>query len=252
MRKILWPRSLPEGVIVLGSSLVFASTTLAATGVPELLFHDAFPEYPIWVSAESALKLDGQPDEALFDEGYRNSIAQLISSAKEGECVQLMASISEPVSVNGAAASRATLSSALLTTDWVFLGKVVDRSSGFRGGQAGTMMEVEPVESLKGTGTGFESHFIYHPAARFNLGSTEICRTAWQYAKLPQLGDEVLVLVNLWSRNTGRLLWVGEDSGMISFESGGGISFPWVYIEADPEIEELRADEFLRWARAIW
>lgn len=236
--------------ILLGGWLMAAGSTPAATGIPDLLFHDAYPGYPIWVSAESALTLDGQPDEDLFTATQRSSISRLRDSAKESECVQLMAPIDESMTINGAADPRANLSSALRTADWVFLGKVIDRSSGFRGGQAGTLMEIKTIESLRGTDPGFESYFIYHPATRFFLGSTEICKEAWQYAELPALGGEILVLVNLSEPNSGRLLWVGESSGMITFRSEGDVSLPAVYLDSDAGLGGSKKNEFLRWVRS--
>lgn len=190
------PRVLREGLLIF---LALLTAGLAARAeVPSTLVVDG---HTVFVRSDSALTPNGEVDAALFSGADANAIRLYMSLPAENGCVRLRGSIRSypnmgPLSSLGEAAHAAR---------FVLHGTVVARAHGFSGSEAGTLVEVQPDEVLKGSRRGESTYFAFFPVGTFTLGGRSYCAFNPDWPSLPATGDHLLLFIRRELPSSGYL-----------------------------------------------
>jgi hypothetical protein len=223
---------------------------LATTGrsgiIPEALYRERSETYPTWVSASSALRPDGTVDPDLFHSVDQRFIRRLLDSPQKGDCVP----IGKLEEIRSRPDRRPDLASAVRDSDWIFLTRVTARAGGFREGLPGTLIQVQPVENLKGTGGKLPEYYVFMPVGTFQVGSAKLCKTHPLYADLPENGEEVLLLLDSGWINDKELLYTGRESGIITIHKQG-ISLPERYRQGEKAFQGRTREDVLGFVRKV-
>jgi hypothetical protein len=224
---------------------------LAAAGrsgvIPETLYTERSETHPTWVSASSALKADGTVDPDLFSPVDQRFIRRLLDSPQEGDCVP----IGKLEEIRSRPDHRPDLASAVRDSDWVFLAKVTARAGGFSEGLPGTLIQVQPAKNLKGTGGKLPEYYVFMPAGTFRVGGVKLCKTHPLYADLPEVGEDVLLLLDSSWVNGEEFLSTGRDSGIITIHQRGGVSLPERYRQGEKAFNGRTREDVLDLIRKV-
>lgn len=215
---------------VLCSSAGFAAGS--GDGLPEVLYAD-WAEDPIWVRADRAFTPSGEVAEDVFREEVRAILAQYLAYPPEGDCIH----IDQHVQICGMRrVGRESLTSSLHDSDWVVRARVTGRAGGYWSATPGTLVEAVPVETLKGPANRQGPHYFFMPVGTVDAGRTKFCKKQGFYADLPEVGDEVLLLVSLRGATRDGLVLTDGESGIITLHTNGKASLPGM----DPRREEVK------------
>jgi|GEM_PF-3040010 len=180
---------------------------------------------PYFVAASRAITEGGEIDEKLLGPGA--GIRDHLRWPQRDGCVRVLTDAigNEPHEY------RATLRSALQTSDWVFIARVTGLVHGFSGVTGGTFLRVEVEEELKGESSGYSFYYFYIPVGDFVVGGVHLCYTNHRYPVPPEIGDRLVLFVDRSknersTRNYGEFLWIGNDTGMIVLRSNGDVGLP--------------------------
>lgn len=204
--------------------------------IPEVIhIPDAGTPFPAWVAADRALAPSGEIDPSLFSPSDRLIIGQYLQKPPREGCIRLGHEEQfEDLRVGPQRAVRQNLASAAKSAGWVFSATATARAPGFNGSVPGTLVEIVPEETFKGPLDRRGVHYIFFPIGTFSLGETKICKTDDRYAALPEVGERVLLFIDLFWRNEGSFLWTGGDSGIITINRKGIASLPQRYLKTEP------------------
>ena len=89
---------------------------------------------------------------------------------------------------------RSTLAKAAQSSKVVLVGKVRDIGFGFRGPTPGQLVEIAPEGFLAGK-LPKQPYYFFIPVGRFTVGETEICKTDTRWTQIPEIGDEVVLML---------------------------------------------------------
>ncbi|HEX2643510.1 MAG TPA: hypothetical protein VHU81_10985, partial [Thermoanaerobaculia bacterium] len=131
---------------------------------------------------------------------------------------------------------------------WVFVAKVTVRKAGFHRNIPGILLQIHPEETIKGPADRSSAHFIFMPIGVFEIGTTGICKTHPSYANLPEIGDEVLLFIDLEStwREQGEFLWTDEETGIVTIHGSKEVSFPRNFLTNGKSTKPATREELLR------
>jgi hypothetical protein len=240
-------------LVFLLSALLSGDTTAQQPGdVPDVLYmgdvHHSQADWPDWVIASKVLTPTGEVDSQLFSPEDQEFITTLLSREPEGGCIRL--GVLEQIERAGAP-RRPDLPRAVRNSDWVFVGQVTARAEGFHRRIPGTLLRIHPSEIIKGPTDRISAHFIFMPIATFDVGGTRICKTHPVYADLPEIGEEVLLFIDLEStwHQQGEFLWTDGESGIVTIHRNTGISFPRNFLQNKNKARPTTRSELLRQAR---
>lgn len=231
--------------LILSGHPVFSGKIPETLSIPE-----AGTPYPAWVAADQVLTPSGEVDPSLFSLADQFIIKGYLQLPPREGCIRLgQEQELEEVRVGPQKAVRQSLASTARSAGWVFSATVTDRAPGFSGSTPGTLLEVVPQETLKGPQSRGGAHYIFIPVGTFSVGETKICKTDDRYAALPEIGERVLLFIDLFWRNQGQFLWAGGDSGIITINKKGVTSLPRRYIRTEPRFEGGEEGNLLRFVR---
>jgi hypothetical protein len=232
-------------------SILLSGRSAISGEIPRVLhIPNAGTPYPAWVAAERVLTPSGEIDPSLFSLSDRLIIGQYLRMPAREGCIRLRheLQIEEPTAA-GPKAARQNLASTAKSAGWVLNATVTARAAGFSASLPGTLLEIVPEEILKGPRDRGGVHYIFFPVGTFSVGGIKICKTDDDYADLPEVGEHVLLFIDLFWRNEDRFLWAGGDSGIISINKEGLVSLPKRYLATDPSLEGGAQDDLIRFVR---
>ncbi len=203
---------------------------------------------PIWVASEKVLTPAGTVDPTLFSLADRHSIAQTLTSPTKGDCISAFDQVAIETVVEGSNL-RLDLADAVRDSGWVFTARVTARASGFSGPFPGTLLQVMPENVLKGPQDRLGKHYIFMPVGRVRIGNTELCATSQRYANLPEIGERVLLLVDLVYVNQGDFLLTGNETGIITLHQDNKVSLAERYRNSDKALTSGTAGDLLRFVQ---
>lgn len=212
------------------------------------LFDDSYPE---WVSADRALTPSGELDPTLFSEISRSTIARLLATPPDRDCIRL-GKVFEYIPAISGPERRGNLTDAIRNSDWVLLARVTARAGGFFADEPGTLLVVEPAEVFKGFTRRNWEHYIFMPVGNFQVGNSMICKTHPDYAELPKVGDLMLLLIDLTAHNRkSDFLETGQETGIITFPSETEVSLPRRYREGEQKSGSMSRSDLLHLVRQL-
>jgi hypothetical protein len=238
----------------LGTSLLCAVlflTTFPANGagkdLPEVLFA-ASSEAPVWVRADRAFTPSGEIALDVFPESVRAALSRYLALPQEGGCIYPDRHIETRRMVR---AGREDLTSTTRDSDWVVRGRVTGKAGGFRSAEPGTLVEFVPVETLKGSERRQGPHYFFMPVGVVEAGQTKFCKDQGFYADLPEIGDEILLLVSLQGLTGDGLVYTDAESGIITLHSRGNSSLPKAYRSQKDSSDLVSNGDVLRRVRQL-
>lgn len=217
--------------------------------IPELLhIENAGTRYPAWVAANRVLTGSGEVDPALFSPADQHIISESLQLPPREGCIR-WGHEQELETVGPETGKRKNLASTAKNAGWVFSATVRSSAPGFNGSVPGTLLEVVPDETFKGPRDRTRPHYIFFPVGTFSLGRVTICKTDDRYPRLPEVGERVLLFIDLFWRNEGRFLWTGDDTGIVTITRSGEISLPKRYLKTEPGLAAGEEGDLLQFIR---
>jgi hypothetical protein len=219
--------------------------------IPNVLY---IPEtespYPAWVRADEVLTPSGEFNASLFSPGARSIIQGRLQLPPRDGCIWWgQEDEEEGVQVGPDKPARKNLATTARIAGWVFRAKVTARALGFNGSTPGTLLEVLPEETFKGPRDRNGIHYIFFPVGTFWIGETKICKADERYPTLPEIGEHVVLFIDLFWRNESSFLWTGGDSGIVTISAKGRASLPQRYRRTEPWLSDSAEGDLLRFIR---
>jgi len=233
--------------------VLLSGSTAVLAEIPQVFYIPHFSKelnpYPAFAAAERVLTPSGEVNSALFSLGDRSIISGYLRVPPRDGCIRLAQErILETVGPERT--DRQSLADmAKGGAGWVFSARITARAPGFNGSNPGTLLEVVPEEIFKGPRDRGGAHYVFVPIGTFSVGGKKICKTDERYAALPEVGDRVLLFIDLNWLNQGRFLWTGEDSGIITISREGVVSLPKRYMKTEPSLAGGQEENLLRFIR---
>ena len=179
-------KALRESLLVLLSLL---ATGLAARAeIPSTLLADGLT---VFVRSDSALGPDGQVDTSLFSEADASAIRLYMILPEEKGCVRLRGLIRFYPNLG----PLGSLKEAADAARFVVHGTVVAQAPGFSASEAGTLVELQADEVLKGARRGPSRYFAFFPVGTFTMGDRNYCAFNPDWPRLPETGDRLLLFI---------------------------------------------------------
>ncbi len=197
--RALWAFAL---AILLGASAANAATvgpqkTDAATGeVPALevpaLVESVDPErpWPVFVAAELAVTPSGAVVEDLFDLGTVSTIQHALETLRDpmgGDCIPW----GEAYHFGPTTPHIDSIADLVTASAPIVRGRVVGSRLGFSSGVPGQLLKIEVIEQIKGDERPSYA-YVFYPVGRLEVGEQVICKTDGRYARVPEVGTEIL------------------------------------------------------------
>lgn len=203
-------------------------------------------DFPDWVSAKRAVTPSGELDATVLSPSVRAVIARYLEGGPtSGDCIDVIASDDHMVR-KGRPGYRTDLATAIRTSDWVFKARVLAREPGFQGSTPGTLVQVLPETTFKGSSRPPTSAYFFVPVGEVPIGEQKICIRNPDYAALPDVGDEVVLLIDLSWQKPGPFLRPGNETGLITLRKQGDISLPKPYRSEEKALHGKTSADFLR------
>jgi hypothetical protein len=209
--------------------------------MPDVLFTNWREDYPYFIAARRMLEPDGKLAAQLLPETYEEGLEGRLQPKADGGCAGF-----GPILPESAAA--ADFEQALDQADWVLTATVTGTEPGFAAGatRAGTLLRIVPDRVFKGPMDRTWTHYLFFAVGRFQFGDVEVCAGDFgQFAELPAVGDQVLLMIWLHAANTGEFLYHDGRDGLITLKRDGTVSLPKVFRDSEGELARLSASELL-------
>jgi hypothetical protein len=198
------------------------SATSPASELPRTLFA-LRGAHATFVRADAVLDNRGEVDLTLFASTDAETIKAYLSLPEENGCVRLQGIIYNHMNQG----PHADLKTASAKAKLILLGIVMGQASGFRGAEAGSLLEVKPETALKGAAAKENtSYYVFFPAGEFELGGKRLCAVNPSYPALPQVGDRLLLFVRDVKSYTGSFLPLFDATDIIVLRKDSQIDLP--------------------------
>lgn len=215
--------------------------------VPDVLYLHGNRPFPSWVAAEKIFTSEGALNSALLSPSTRHGIAKAMEFPRQGDCILVTDQGESGQLVEGPDSKpRNDLASTTRSSDWVFTARVTALAPGFNGPIPGTLLQVVPEDVLKGPTDRVGEYYVFMPAGTVKAGKFKFCKRNPRYSDLPEVGERVLLLINLFYVNQGKLLLTGNESGIITIHRDGKVSLPEKYRHNDKALAKGTAEDLLR------
>lgn len=167
---------------------------------------------PTFVRADSIAQSGREIDPSLFSESDIRTLNIYSTLPEEKGCVRLGPVLRDyPNEAPFSSLQEATHKARL-----VLVGSVTARAGGFSGSEAGTLLEIEPKEFIKGSVRRPESsYYVFFPAGNFTFQGRPYCATNPQFPEIPNVGDQVLVFVRAPESFEGSFLAIYHGTDIV-------------------------------------
>lgn len=187
-----------------------------------------FPgQLPFWIPESLLLDEEGEPSEWL-PSSTRLFLNEVMQQPWDGQCFESH----HPFPAFNQE-GRSTLRQVARDADWIFTARVTALRAGFRQIVPGTMLEIEPLKIFKGPEDRLGRHYVFFPAGEVQVGDWKICHSDASYPALPDLGDELILMVRLSAVNQEGRFLEGDDAMFITLHSNGVTSLPKRFLDDD-------------------
>lgn len=188
-------------LVISGLVAAMAATAGVGEGIPEVLtiqLTGIDKTYPSWVSSRVAARPDGTLDTGLFHPVLLRGLESALRTPPDPVrgCVPVSEFFEDWVSPPDVSSLDGTFRSA----QRVLRARVVERDFGFDRGTPGQAFKVEPLETFKGK-EELPFYYFFVPVGRFKVGKVEICKTDYRFPNIPEVGEEVVLLVPKVAQN---------------------------------------------------
>lgn len=213
-----------------------AADTLRSAPMPDVLHSGQSnrAQRPFWVDASQVLTKNGQLNSQLLGPEAASDIARLLAAPEKDGCIQQGEFIIDRIVINGKTVYRSSLDDAFRSAAVAMRGRVTGRSTGFQGSFAGTLIRFEPVTIYKDNSRPRSLYYTFMPVSRLQLGSKTICKTDRNYAEVPEVGDEIVLLQPDDDRSDEQFLDAYDGAGIVTIKRGGRLALPLAFRSATP------------------
>ncbi|MEM8962147.1 MAG: hypothetical protein AAGD38_11760 [Acidobacteriota bacterium] len=196
-------------ILLTAASLLLSSAAVGASGIPDIIESRADQAVPYWVALDVAVDPNGELNEDIYPLGPRITFKNRITFTAErltpvDGCRQL-GRVPNPDS----ALKPGTLSAATREADRIARFLVTGSEVGLADiGNPGTLFRAELVEQIHGKLLDHNVYFFAFPVAELKIGGNLYCKTDERYPRLPEVGEEVVLLIDeldLWVNQYIRL-----------------------------------------------
>lgn len=222
-----------------------ARDAASTTPIPQII--RAGQTEPIFVSATlleeaRSLRKEGKKSEFEGDFGPALEFVQRMkaSLAPGALCIDPWSSAESEVGLP----NRRDLKTALAHADHVLIVRVTETLPGLMSSQIpGTLLRIETTRLLH----GFEpaADLVFFPVGTFEIGDFTICKTHANYAKLPEVGEQMLLVLNDHWLNDSGILFLYGSTGAVTLTRSGHASLPKAYERDDKQLDALGMENFL-------
>jgi hypothetical protein len=228
---------------------------LSAGALPAQEESKRFPEPPAilriedgtpirFISVDRAFKPSGELNDELFSPDDHLSFRKILSEPEKDGCIRLQASNS----ADAHGAFQKDYEDALNHASKVILGKVSRIEPGFVAIRFGSLIGLESQEVLKGSWER-EHFFIFFAAANFTLANKKVCYTSHYYGALPEVGDDMIVLIHDYLNPHDSPYVFAGAANIILLKKDQTLQLPWLYQETNEDKARLQPEQFLQWTR---
>lgn len=182
---------------------------------------------PIWVDADVAVTPDGQPNAAVLGP-YSERLSEIIAAASSGECYE----VPEIFIDHASAPDRHSLDLAIETAPIAMHAVVTAKRFGFHGFVPGQLLQVRPLRGFGARRPDRAFYYAFMPVGTFNVAGAQICKTDARYATVPEVGEELLLLVNEPADPARQLLTVYGPEDVVTF-SQDAVRLPRAFSRGD-------------------
>jgi hypothetical protein len=206
-----------------------------AAPIPLILYQAAY-EGPVWVS-ESAVSSDAGLLARTLPPGLEEVIRDWPDPA---ECIEVV--VHDDARPAEAAESFAD---EVKRAERIVRGFVVGRESGFFQSRPGTLLRLQPQETLHGE-SRVDDQFVFVPVGEVQLGEKKMCSVDPRFPFVPEVGGELLLVIPPHWFNDGDILFVGIDRGFLPIINER-VVLPQRF-DSEPDLPRGRR-ELLEWLR---
>jgi hypothetical protein len=163
-------------------------------GMPEYLYVESLPglgDYARWVSEDRASDADGELDEELIHPESRRLITNFLKIPARNGCIPLEEFYQEGVGRRDVD----TLEGRFAASELVLHGRVTGKAPGFLAYSPGQLVRLEPIRLLKGDETPLPRYYTFFPVGTVRLGEATLCKTDSRFPRVPEIGDELILMV---------------------------------------------------------
>jgi hypothetical protein len=206
--------------------LVLLAPLPAAGEIPPILYANwdyIDNSYPTWVRADAAFTSSGELIEKVFHPLNAQGLRQLLALPPDPEhgCIAITERFESWVNPP----DRGSLRQAVLHSELIFRGEVVDRAYGFDRGWPGQLLRVEPREVLLGKAV-LDGYYFFVPVGTFQAGSYELCKTDYRYPEPPGRGDEVVLMLPYAAGPDEAFLDLVWETSILVLHRDGAVGVP--------------------------
>ena len=176
--------------------------------MPEVAYMDEETDtYPSWVRADRVLDSEGRVDRALFDPVNAEALERMFDSHPKGKTCM----VKDQKAIREGADRIVPFEEIVRDADWIFEGIITGKIDGFGQHRPGNLLRVEPDRTLHGPQNRTFPHFFFIPAGNVSVGNMAFCTTDPVYTAIPEVGDRVLLALELDWFTRGAFLWGLSD-----------------------------------------
>ncbi len=209
---------------------------LEAQAFPEILYSsNPYREYPVWVSATAAIEPSGKIHQELFFPAAKRTIEGYFTSEPRNGCFR----VEEHYEALVNPADRSSLDKAVEHSAFILVGRITATAFGFNQYLPGQLLQVEPSEVLQGEAL-LDRYYVFYPAGTFVAGPYAICKTDRRYPRIPEIGDEVLLMIPEMHSLTDPYLELEEAFSIVVIRDSNIPDVPAVFKHSDADASEIK------------
>lgn len=202
--------------------------------IPPILY-SGDRSYPAWVSADAAITPSGEVIDDLFSQASR---FELEATFKRKRPINGCLRIKEFYTDYPSPPDRTSLEKAIRDSDAIATASVLAKDYGFHASTPGQLIAAEITESIRGPLRVGAIRYFMIPQGEFRAGSYDICKIDRRYARPPEVGEEVLLLIPSVEEPEDPFLDLVWSTSLITFQEEGTASLPRRFSLADSTTKE--------------
>ncbi len=213
------------------SSPVVSAEAARPAPMPEVMRseHSRPSDDPFWIDANRVFTKDGQIDAQLLGPHETSYVSRVLATPERDGCIQAGEIFVDRIVMNGKIIRRTSLDETFGSAGVAIRGRVTGRSTGFEGTTAGTLIRFEPITIYKDNSRPQKVYYTFMPVGRFRVGNKTICKTDPNYAEVPEVGDEIVLLQPDDDRGETQYLDSYDGAGIVTIKRDGRLALPAIF-----------------------
>jgi hypothetical protein len=204
-------------------------------------------KYPVWVDAKSMVTPSGDLRTDIIAPSELTAMRDYLATPPQKGCITV-----GPVYEDMALPPRRSIEEGTTNSRLVILGTVTAAAPGFSGAIPGQLLQVMPIEVLKGQPRKTDTYYVFFPVGRVKLGKADLCKTDPRYPEIPHVGDRIVVFAPdtfPWKEDEPFLEPL-DEGGFITIHSGGTVSLPGRFGRPEAKSKNSQEADLLERIRA--